>query len=177
MSMLLFDKCVTSPTYWNTTDPQGTDSAVPAGGGAGKNTCPLNKWSCAYAHANPVSGQAPTCPESILDFDSDHEIYDFNWDEGLSHLEEEKKYEAGKETLQLENNSAPAAVYDDGVRDEEEGRKSDSPEKVFAADGKKVAEGFIHGQVTKERSFKANDGYRAESGAIWDFPTDVANFY
>ncbi|RKO86870.1 hypothetical protein BDK51DRAFT_26537, partial [Blyttiomyces helicus] len=75
---------------------------------------------------------------------------DFNSDDEVSDLEEEEeKYEEGEETLQLGNNSAPAAVYDRGVRDEEEGRKSDNPEKVFGVDGKEIAEGLINGQVTK----------------------------
>ncbi|RKO93563.1 hypothetical protein BDK51DRAFT_34052 [Blyttiomyces helicus] len=90
----------------------------------------------------------------------DNEIYDFNSDDGLSDLEEDEKYEAGEETLQLEINSAPEAVYDGDVRDEDEGRKSDSPERVFAMDGKKVPGGFIHGQVGRSR---ASQGYRSKA--------------
>ncbi|RKO92340.1 hypothetical protein BDK51DRAFT_33135 [Blyttiomyces helicus] len=114
MSLLLFDKGVKSQTYLNTTDPEGTDGDVPAGGGTEEEARPISKWS----------------------------------HDELSDLEEDK---AGKENLQpqLQNNSTPAAVHDGGVRDEDVGRKSDSPEKGFAVDGIKIAEGFIHGQVTK----------------------------
>ncbi|RKO82809.1 hypothetical protein BDK51DRAFT_33222 [Blyttiomyces helicus] len=103
---------------------KGTDGAVQAGGGTVKEARPLNKWSRAYARANPVPRPPPTCPKGILDFDSGHEVYDFDSDDELSDLEEEETmYEGGEETLQLENNSAPAAVYDRSVRDEEEGIK------------------------------------------------------
>ncbi|RKO86835.1 hypothetical protein BDK51DRAFT_34591 [Blyttiomyces helicus] len=96
MSLLMFDKGVISQTYLNTTDPQGTDGAVLT-----------------------VSRPLPTCPEGILDLDSDDDIYDFDSDNKVSDLKKEK-YEAGEETPQLENNSAAAAVYDRGMRDEEE---------------------------------------------------------
>ncbi|RKO91979.1 hypothetical protein BDK51DRAFT_29274 [Blyttiomyces helicus] len=73
----------------------------------------------------------------------------------VSDLEEEK-YEGGKEPLQFEKKSPPAAVYDGGVRVEEEVRKRDRPEKVFPTDGKKVAEGLINGQVTNVKKIYSN---------------------
>ncbi|RKO87051.1 hypothetical protein BDK51DRAFT_32516 [Blyttiomyces helicus] len=119
MSLPLFDKPVILQTYLNTTDLQGTDGAILAGGGTVNEARPLNKWSRAYVRAYPVPRLPPTCPKGILDFDSDDKIQDFDSDDELSDLEEEEKYEAVEEPPQLENNSAPATVYDGGVRDEE----------------------------------------------------------
>ncbi|RKO88172.1 hypothetical protein BDK51DRAFT_33982 [Blyttiomyces helicus] len=110
----------------------------------------------------------------ILNFDLDNEIYDLDSTKELSELQEEEKYEAGKKTLQLKNNSAPVAVYEGGKRDEEEGGKSYRPEKVFAEDGKEVAEGLIYGQVTKERT-KASDSYSGKACRRYQDEVHVAH--
>ncbi|RKO93211.1 hypothetical protein BDK51DRAFT_30283 [Blyttiomyces helicus] len=131
-------------------DPQETDCAGPADGGAGEDMLPLNKWSRAYAHPKPVPSPPTTDPEGILDFDS-AKISLTLTRKTSSDLEEDKAGK-GNHQPQLENNSAPAAVYDGGVRDEEEERAT----VVFAADGKKVEEGFIHGQLTKVKKNHSN---------------------
>ncbi|RKO92508.1 hypothetical protein BDK51DRAFT_31878 [Blyttiomyces helicus] len=109
-------------------------------GGTVKEARPLNKWSRAYVHAKPVPCPPPNCLKGILDIDMDDDIYDFDFDSELSNMEE--KYEAGEETPQLEKNSAADSVYDGGMRDEEERRKSDSPEKVFCSGWEESCRGF-----------------------------------
>ncbi|RKO90204.1 hypothetical protein BDK51DRAFT_33495 [Blyttiomyces helicus] len=135
MSLLLFDKGVISQTYLNTTDPQGTDGAVPA------------VVACVCA-GQPRPPPAPYQHEGILDFDSDNE---------LSNLEEDE----AKENLQPqpECNSAPAAVYDGGVKaEEEERRKSNSPEKhatVTAVEHVGVTTGsMVRGPVVTESTVR-----------------------
>ncbi|RKO87261.1 hypothetical protein BDK51DRAFT_34310 [Blyttiomyces helicus] len=139
-------------THWKTKGEENCH--VPAGGGTGIEARPLKKRS----HANPDPRQPPNCPEGVLDFKSDDDIYDFNSDDKLSDLEEEEeKYKGGKETLQLENNSATAAAYDVGC---------------MWCNVAQLLEGAMVARGGREGRWGTT-----ESGAIKDFPTEFSKFY